>query len=283
MESRIIFEKNYYTEGNVRSDPVKTENFLLYQVGDAYYYNGLQICGHEQYFDVELSIAAYNAATFFTDGEGTEAKKNDVYVSLKGETHAISAKNTFRYRYFAFDVRENSKFRAYLPEINARYAHEKILQSRTVTALAGRIISEFMRGEVCADLLDCLLGEIVVELRRGGAEEKSLEINDGKQAALEARNYIDGHYLELNSLAELSARCGYSYPYLSKIFSASAGMSLRRYFAEKRMEHAKEMLQEGKSVTEAAEALSYNSICNFSRAFKRYFGRSPEAFKPPRG
>ena len=35
MESRIIFEKNYYTEGNVRSDPVKTENFLLYQVGDA--------------------------------------------------------------------------------------------------------------------------------------------------------------------------------------------------------------------------------------------------------
>ena len=197
--------------------------------------------------------------------------------------YAVGDKTPFRYRYFAFDVRENSKFRAYLPEINARYAQEKILQSRTVTALAGRIISEFMRGEVCADLLDCLLGEIVVELRRGGAEEKSLEINDGKQAALEARNYIDGHYLELNSLAELSARCGYSYPYLSKIFSASAGMSLRRYFAEKRMEHAKEMLQEGKSVTEAAEALSYNSICNFSRAFKRYFGRPPEAFKPPRG
>lgn len=40
MERKIIFEKKYYSAFNEYSDPVETENFLLYQVGDAFYYNG---------------------------------------------------------------------------------------------------------------------------------------------------------------------------------------------------------------------------------------------------
>lgn len=41
------------------------------------------------------------------------------------------------------------------------------------------------------------------------------------------------------------------------------------------MEYARDLLQEGKTVTETAEALSYGSIYNFSRAFRKYFGKSP--------
>ena len=41
------------------------------------------------------------------------------------------------------------------------------------------------------------------------------------------------------------------------------------------MERAKELLESGKSVTEAAECLGYSSIHPFSRAYKNYFGVCP--------
>ncbi|PWM72435.1 MAG: hypothetical protein DBX59_06565 [Bacillota bacterium] len=280
MERKIIFEKNYYTAFNERSTPVETENFLLYQVGDGYYYNGLDIGAHEQYFDIELSIILYNSAYFYADGAGTELKKNDIYVSLKNELHQISAKNTFRYQYFAFDIRENSKFKKYLAGINARNVlPRKALQSREIIDLSGKIISEFMSAEVNADLLDCLLGQIVVGLYRGEEKNRALEINDKKQIALALRAYIDERFLTLNTLTELSAQYGYSYPYLSKVFSDVTGKSLKTYLLGKKMEYARHLLTEGASVTEAAETLSYSSIYNFSRAFKEYFGKNPETFK----
>ena len=276
MERKIIFEKKYYSAFNEYSDPVETENFLLYQVGDAFYYNGWLIGKHEQYFDIELSIAVQNAAMFYTGGCGTELKRSEIYVSLKGEMHGIEANNTFRYQYFAFDIKKNSKFHAYLNGIRERYAlPHKSMQSREIREIAGKIISEFMEKEVCADFLDCLLGEIVLELFRNGKERRTLEINDKKQAALALRNYIDEHFLALNTLTELSAYYGYSYAYLSGIFSEIAGVSLREYLLNKKMEYARDLLQEGKTVTETAEALSYGSIYNFSRAFRKYFGKSP--------
>ncbi len=64
-----------------------------------------------------------------------------------------------------------------------------------------------------------------------------------------------------------------------KRFTAATGGSPMRYVREKRMEYAKQLLQDGHiSVGEISERCGYANIYYFSNAFKKRVGMSPSAY-----
>lgn len=83
--------------------------------------------------------------------------------------------------------------------------------------------------------------------------------------------YLHAHINNINALGQISDDMGYSYSYLSHLFSQKTGQTLTGYFTRLRMEEAQKALQSGSSVTTVALQLGYSSIHSFSRAYKAYF------------
>ena len=279
MDNRIIFEKKFYDERDPGLDlgPVATDDFVVYQIGDAWYKSGLSIAPHEQLFDIEISVMVYNAADMGTDGVVAAVDKNDIYVSLKGDRHSIEAKNTCRYQYFAVDFAGSSRHKDMGEAIRARFKapDSRVVRSPEIAALVGRLLSEFMQQDAwTAPAVNGWILQILIALLRGGALSGALRTDSRQELVAAVRNYIDTRFAEIRSLEELAGHTGYSYPRLSQIFREETGQTVRDYYAGRRMEYAREQLR-GHKVCEVAERLGYESIHNFSRAYKKFFGYSP--------
>lgn len=100
--------------------------------------------------------------------------------------------------------------------------------------------------------------------------------NQAHELMLQARAYLDAHYAEEISLENIAKHLRVSPFYLSHIFSRESNFSLMEYLVNRRMQHAKKLLQSGThSIKEVAHAVGYNDGNYFSKVFSRYFGVSP--------
>jgi len=63
-----------------------------------------------------------------------------------------------------------------------------------------------------------------------------------------------------------------------RAFSAEAGMSFGRWRQQARLFAALEMLAQGKSVTEAAVAVGYDSVSAFIEMFRKMLGTTPQMY-----
>ena len=90
--------------------------------------------------------------------------------------------------------------------------------------------------------------------------------------------YLKNNIYNIDALKNLANETGYSYSYLSHIFSEKMGESLKDFFISLRMDKAKELLKK-KSVTQVSEILGYSSIHAFTRAYKANFNTSPSCEK----
>jgi len=83
------------------------------------------------------------------------------------------------------------------------------------------------------------------------------------------------------SVESLSDVAGLSRSIFSERFTALLGVSPARYLLQWRMRLAAAWLRhEHMTVAEVASLLGYESDASFSRAFKRFIGVAPGAFRP---
>jgi len=92
------------------------------------------------------------------------------------------------------------------------------------------------------------------------------------------KHYIDtNHHADID-MATLETQFHYSNSLITHRFKERYGVSTIKYYNQKRMETAYEMLKH-QSVTHVAEALAFSSIYTFSRAFKNVYGFPPGEVK----
>ncbi len=96
--------------------------------------------------------------------------------------------------------------------------------------------------------------------------------------------YIEEHstapYIDLHLL---SALCGMSPDYFRHCFRSTFGVSPLQYINRRKIEIAKEILQQGYSVAEAAELCGFNGADYFTRCFRTHTGLTPTAFRSSLG
>lgn len=93
-------------------------------------------------------------------------------------------------------------------------------------------------------------------------------------------DFIDRHYAEPLRLETMAELFSYNSGYLGKMFKNHTGESFNTYLDKVRIDHAIELLQEGKKVHQVAELVGYANVDYFHSKIKRYKGVSPSAFKP---
>lgn len=98
-----------------------------------------------------------------------------------------------------------------------------------------------------------------------------------------ARDIIVNNLNSPCSLIDLASQVGTNENYLKSHFKAVFGNTVFGYLSEIKMGQAKEMLLEGKSVSEVSTLTGYKHIPHFSRAFKKHFGFSPNILTRNKG
>ena len=89
-----------------------------------------------------------------------------------------------------------------------------------------------------------------------------------------------GEHLDHVNLHDVCRDVGVSERTLRRQFSAATGMTWRQYLLERRLLRTMATLaQPGPTVLEVATAVGFDSVSAFTRAFRRYAGETPTAYR----
>jgi len=92
--------------------------------------------------------------------------------------------------------------------------------------------------------------------------------------------YIQEHYAEPITIAQLAQLCGFSQVHFMNIFKAAIGSTCIEYLVKYRLAHAAMDLQEtDHSVMQIALDNGFQNTSYFNRAFKSQYGLTPSAYR----
>lgn len=87
--------------------------------------------------------------------------------------------------------------------------------------------------------------------------------------------YIDRHLDDKLSNKIIAEEAGYSVYYFGRAFKKVTGKSIMQYVRERRMEQAKNDIDDDNCICLVAEKFGYATPSGFSRAYKKHFGETP--------
>jgi len=123
-----------------------------------------------------------------------------------------------------------------------------------------------------------LLDVLVDELQSAKQEDLALPIpKDSRLAKLAA--FIIANPSDKHSLYELARQFGFSERNLSRLFRAETKMSVIEWRAMARMKSSIEQMARGRSVTDTAIALGFDSVSSFTAQFRRTFAITPSRYR----
>jgi AraC-like DNA-binding protein/ligand-binding sensor protein len=99
-------------------------------------------------------------------------------------------------------------------------------------------------------------------------------------AVRRAREIIDLKYQGKFSLGDIASLVNVSASYFSELFKKGTGMNFVEYVARVRVQKAKNMLANpNKRISEVAFDVGFQSLSQFNRAFKKFGGEAPTAYR----
>ena len=94
-----------------------------------------------------------------------------------------------------------------------------------------------------------------------------------------AIDYIEVSYMHPLTIKDIADFVGLNQYYLSKLFKEKTGHTLQQHILDVRLAEAKRYLLLSYAVKEAATLSGFKDVANFSKIFKREFGRNPTQWR----
>lgn len=116
---------------------------------------------------------------------------------------------------------------------------------------------------------------LVLEGPRGDLLRAAVALDGLNAPVARAIGFIEQNLTDTIDLASLAKTAGLSRSALHSQFKRATGQSPIQFMKKLRLHRANELLVDGENVSQAALAVGYVSISQFSREFKRYFGVPP--------
>jgi len=103
--------------------------------------------------------------------------------------------------------------------------------------------------------------------------------NDIYQRIASAKIFIDQNYHESIDLNEISQKTFLSRYHFHRLFTKIYRRTPHQYVTRKRLEKAKDLLAENKTVTDVCNEVGFESIGSFSVLFKKEIGSAPTHYR----
>ncbi len=158
-----------------------------------------------------------------------------------------------------------------------RFSDEMLDVTHTVLHLhSPKTLKDFVQLEAsCLTLIQMCI-EQITQIPESDSIQNSATYSDSIDRAIQ---YIEEHLSENIPIEKLAQHMAMSVSSLQNKFKHQLGMTIANYTRDRRLHVARKHLEKGySSITEAAYEAGYQHPSNFSAAFKKAFGVSPQAF-----
>lgn len=193
--------------------------------------------------------------------------------------HAIRAKGEVRLLNISFDETMTDEKRV-SPWLFASCAKAYAVRSEEYERLVSA--ASLLRHE-CESEGECqrqLLQYIAHRIFQSAPNEPSVaEPMERTRGIRKALTYMELHFRENLTLAELAAEAGYHPTYFSELIKRVTGESYIETLTRLRLAHARTLLANDFSVSDACFLSGFGSISQFFTVFKRQFGLSPGEYR----
>ena len=285
--------RRFETQMNfMENNPLVLNHFLLWQVGEYSAVPGY-CTGEHPHICLEISAYLEGNARMIMDGEEYHGQTGSVFVLPKGGMHATKADegSTLRMFFLGFDFREEEcQTYPYKQMMEFYRQHRVSVGEDTVNLMTAihSVLSEIY--SVSPGYMQAIehYVELIVMLTWRNFTAPGMSLMPSAYAYNPLYNipsvyavvrYIDDHIESVGDIRTLADELGFSYAYLSHMFSSKTGIKLQDYIRRRKMEYARNLLVSGQTtVTEVAAKCGYQNAAAFSRAFLKIIGASPSDF-----
>lgn len=125
-----------------------------------------------------------------------------------------------------------------------------------------------------------LASAILSELAAQGKSRDKYAHAKETQLFSDIKDYIELHVSEQLRVSAIAGYFGYNEKYLSTMFRQWAGIPVKQYILQVKMDHAKaELSDTNRSVSQIGYSLGFNDPHNFANAFKKLTGLTPSNYR----
>lgn len=229
---------------------------------------------HEEY---EVEICHSGEGFALIDGVRYPFSEGDIIVVHPGEIHYTGSEKALTYTALIFDgalfqklaISENS-----LPRLSHRIQSEEASDAYEELLKIYRLKPPYFVAKMISALLHLVL-KLTPFIEKTAEKEPS-----GKnETVLRTLEYIRLHYAEKLSLDKIASALYQSKYTLCHVFRQYTGESIVTHIHRIRIGVAVQLLAQGHSVSEVAEAVGFENLSFFTKTFKRYLGKTPSAFQ----
>ncbi|NLW74352.1 MAG: AraC family transcriptional regulator [Clostridiales bacterium] len=133
-------------------------------------------------------------------------------------------------------------------------------------------------------MIRILLETLLIQLLRSLTVPANVEIPDRPKQSDNSlvdriMSYLDQHIYDRVTIGQLCEEFHYGKSRLCALFREATGKTIITYFTEKKIEAARELMRQGKTIRETAALLGFDTPQYFSRIFKIYTGMSPRDYR----
>lgn len=295
--------KKYY-------DSIKEEKPFMHTIAAILNENGSTVCRvftsekvfrrdffvNHKHTDLELSLILSGRGIYRTKNGAYPIEKGDIFLYGTNEEHCISDAddlsllNIHMSPRFFWGTDDGGRFLDLYYRRSEAFRNRIPAESEAAKAaipLFSAIKEEAEeKKEDYTHFIRSLLTEVLILLYRNtdyarqGGNALPLPGAESLQKVCRAADYIDQHYTEDITLAEIAAHVHLTRTYFSALFTASYGISAWEYIHIKRIEYAKKLLRSSdETVLSVALQCGFNNTANFNRAFRQTTGTTPKAYR----
>ncbi len=271
-------------------DPVSYGGIDLYQFADVRFKaSGSTAPLHTQICD-EITYVSGGEGSVTVNGNSTPLCAGQFHLCHAGDTHQLYSSQSSPLRFYCLGYRipKGSPLYGLSESVKAKSPPDSPFVIGDSMNLQPAFLSLLnvlydadasspypgLSQHMIASTLGYILSSTLLAFDSPKETSRSHTASGGDALVFYITSCLKNNLYDINALSKLPQATGYSYSYLSHLFSEKTGKSLKSFFTEMRMDSA-ELLLKTKSVTEVAELLHYSSIHAFSKAYKNRFRHSP--------
>ena len=262
------------------------DNFRIFHLTDtaqktfAYHYHDFN----------KILILLSGDVTYTIEGRSYDLQPNDIVFVEAGEVHKPIISSDAPYEriviyvspdYLNSHLRENADLNTCFHQAHREQSHVlrmKSFSNSRLNSCIQRLEGSLQDKDFASELYhEVLFLEFMVELNRATLCDEITYLNNtsSNQTILSVIEYLNTHLTEDICIDTLSEQFFLSRYYLMHAFKEETGYTIGNYLATKRLLLAKEMIADGRPITDVCYACGYKNYSTFSRAYKKNFGKAP--------
>lgn len=235
----------------------------------------------------EIFQAQSDNIRYYIEGHAYDLNQGDIIITNMKEVHRpITLDNGYYNRRFIQFRPE--LFHSFFDELNplSIFEHRKKGTMNCFRIKNNSILNDLLNAiEHCSDApLELIkrktyMIQLFIELYRDFNSRSKSDTLHIDSKALEIKKYIDEHFTDKLTLESLSQIHYLDKYYMCHLFKTNIGFTIVEYMQSKRIQLAKQLIQEGQPIQSVATDCGFSEYSNFYRTFKKLVQESPKSYQ----